>query len=96
MEKKTNGSISTEYDVNLEDMYQSYIDQGIEEEQMLNYIRDEYLNSIIARKQFVKDSKEKRRNEKKNTSTAAEKKAYSAEVPALNFDSFAPSKEESK
>ena len=75
MEKKTNGSISTEYDVNLEDMYQSFIDQGIEEEQMLNFIRDEYLNSIIARKQFVKDSKEKRRNEKKNVSTAAEKKA---------------------
>ena len=42
---------------------------------MLNFIRDEYLNSIIARKQFVKDSKEKRRNEKKNVSTVAEKKA---------------------
>ena len=62
---------------------------------MLNFIRDEYLNSIIARKQFVKDSKEKRRNEKKNASTAAEKKAESTEVPALNLNSFAPPKEES-
>mmetsp|Transcript_47634 Transcript_47634/g.62964 ORF Transcript_47634/g.62964 Transcript_47634/m.62964 type:complete len:80 (+) Transcript_47634:935-1174(+) len=32
---------------------------------MFNFIRDEHLNNIIARKQFVKDSKEKLRAEKK-------------------------------
>ena len=64
---------------------------------MLNFIRDEYLNSIIARKQFVKDSKEKKRNEKKTASIAGEKKVESTEgATGANFNSFAQPKEEKK
>ena len=51
---------------------------------MMNFIRDEYLEKIIARKQFVKDQKEKLRNEKKNKVVAASTTALPDQSLAYN------------
>jgi len=46
------------------ELYNAYTEQEIEDDQMFNFIRDEWLNMIIARKQYVKDSKVRLKEER--------------------------------
>lgn len=71
LEQKTTGSVSKDFDVNIVELYKRYMDQGLEAEQglednlMFSFIRDEWLSMIIARKQYVKDSKSQLKSAKK-------------------------------
>ena len=77
VERKINKTVSTEYDFNCDALFKKFVDQNLDNEQMLDYIRHECLNLIIARKQFVKESKarvkEERQKLKENKSAAKTK-----------------------
>ena len=49
--------MSAEYDMNCEVLFKKFVDENLDNGQMLDFIRHECLNLIIARKQFVKESK---------------------------------------
>ena len=57
VEQKVLGTVSDKFDLKWEIMLERYIDEKLEDSHMKDFIRAEYLNLIIARKQFVKDSK---------------------------------------
>ena len=57
VEKKVLGTVSDKYDLKWEIMLERFLDEKLEDSHMKDFIRAEYLNLIIARKQFVKDSK---------------------------------------
>lgn len=65
LELKTNGYVSKEFEVNVVELFREFKAQEIEEDEMYNFIRDEWLNKIIARKQHVKQSKVLAKAEKK-------------------------------
>ena len=77
VERKINKTVSTEYDFNSDALFKKFVEQNLDSDQMLDYIRHECLNLIIARKQFVKDSKarvkEERQKLKENKSAAKTK-----------------------
>ena len=66
--------MSTEYDFNSDTLFKKFVEQNLDSDQMLDFIRHECLNLIIARKQFVKESKarvkEERQKLKENKSAA--------------------------
>ena len=51
------GQVSTEYDLDNELMFAKFCNENLDAGQMYDFIRAEFLNLIIARKQFVKDNK---------------------------------------
>ena len=65
MEEKVLGSVSTEFDLDMDVMFEKFQDKNCDSSEMFDFIRAEYLNLIIARKQFVKDGKEKIKEERK-------------------------------
>lgn len=65
LEEKTTGSISTNFDIDINELFASYTEQEIEEDQMFNFIRDEWLNMMIARKMYAKEQQEKKKKEAK-------------------------------
>lgn len=58
VEKKVTGSVSEEYDLNNQVMFEKFIAMSYEKESMDGFIRSEFLNLIIARKKYVKEQKE--------------------------------------
>ena len=57
VEQKVLGTVSDKFDLKWEIMLERYLDEKLEDSHMKDFIRAEYLNLIIARKQFVKDRK---------------------------------------
>ena len=93
VEQKVLGSISTTYDLNKDSMFEKFINENLDSGQMYDYIRAEYLNLIIARKQFVKEGKEslkKKRTEKKEAKAA---KQIEEEAPASQPEAPKPVEE---
>ena len=64
VEQKVLGSTSTAYDLDKDSMFEKFIGENLDSGQMYDYIRAEYLNLIIARKQFVKEGKERLKKER--------------------------------
>ena len=63
-ELKLLGSNSTEYEVNVDNLFESFVSKNYDNAQMFDFIRSEYLRLIMDRKNFVQEGKERIRKEK--------------------------------
>ena len=63
-ELKLLGSNSTEYEVNVDSLFESFVSKNYDNAQMFDFIRSEYLRLIMDRKNFVQEGKERIRKEK--------------------------------
>lgn len=75
-------------------MFAKFVDQGLDDTQMFDYIRAEYLNLIIDRKKFVKEEKERLKNKAKsqkpltNQNATADKKEEFDSSKLISDDDF--------
>lgn len=65
VEQKVLGKINPEFDLDIDKMFFKFVDGNLESESMFDFIKAEYLNLIIARKTFVKEEKERLKEERK-------------------------------
>lgn len=50
VEQKVRGSVTLEYDLDIDKMFDKFVQGNLDSESMFDFIRAEYLNLIIARK----------------------------------------------